>query len=124
MALVELALIIIVLVLLTFGAMEYGWLFFRLQQLTNAAWTGARTAILPDATNAGVESTVDALMAAWDMYGHTTTISVGDVTLVEPGAIVQVTVSVPTANVQLMGLSILPRPTTLRASASMAKEGP
>jgi len=45
-AAVEVALVLPVLLLVTFGAIRYGWFFLKLQQITNAARCGARTAIL------------------------------------------------------------------------------
>ncbi len=38
--------------LVMLGAIEYGWLFFNVQQITNAARQGARVAILPDGSPA------------------------------------------------------------------------
>ena len=125
MALVELALVIMILVLLTFGVVEYSWLFFRMNQISNTAWTAARTGALPDATNADVQAAVDTMMAAWGIPGgYTITITPADVAGLEPGTIVQVKIDVPTANIKLLGLSILPLPAYLRAGASLAKEGP
>ena len=37
-----------VVLLFTFGAIKYGWLFLKAQQITNAARQGARMATLPD----------------------------------------------------------------------------
>ena len=125
-ALLELCLVLLLLVLLTFGAMEYGWMFFRIQQVTNAARSGARSAVLPDATGTDVGSIVDAMMSGWGIYSgsYTMSVSPGDITSVEPGQIITVTVEIPYDTVKLTGMSIFPTPTTLRASASMAKEGP
>ena len=124
-ALVELAIVTLILVLLTFGVMEYSWMFFRMNQVTNAAWTAARKGVLPDATNADVQAAVDSMMASWGIpAGYTVTITPADVAGLEPGTIVQVKIDVPTANIELLGLSILPLPGNLRAGASLAKEGP
>ena len=38
----------VVMLLFTFGAIKYGWLFLKAQQITNAARQGARMATLPD----------------------------------------------------------------------------
>ena len=44
---VEAAIVFPILLMLTLGAIEYGWLFLNAQQVTNAARQGARIAILP-----------------------------------------------------------------------------
>lgn len=126
MALIELALVLVFLVVLTFGVMEYGWMFFKIQQVTNAARGGARHAVLPDATNPEVQQIVDSLMLGWgmDAAGYAVIISTADVASLTPGEIVTVTVEVPYDSVELLGMSIFPTPVNLRASASMAKEGP
>lgn len=126
MALIELTLVLMLLVMLTFGVMEYGWMFYKIQQVTNAARAGARNAVLPDSSNSDVQQTVNAMMTAWGMggAGYSLTISEADIAAVESGQIVTVTVQVPYDAVKLLGMSIFPTPASLRASASMAKEGP
>ena len=125
-ALVELAIVLTLLALLTFGVMEYGWVFFRMQQVINTARGGARYSVLPDSTNLGVEQTVESMMTAWGMgaSGYTVTTSSADITLLESGEMVTVTVQVPYDNVELLGMSLFPVPAILRGSATMAKEGP
>lgn len=126
LATIETALVIGLLVLLTFGVMEYGWMFYRMAQVNNVARSGAREAILPDASDASVQSTVSSLMAEWDMGGSGYSLSVtpGGIDQLARGEHVYVTVEVPYANVQLMGLPIFPLPENLTATAAMAKEGP
>lgn len=126
LALVELALVLMILVLLTFGVMEYGWMFFQIQQVTNAARAGAREAILPDTTNADVQAVVNNAMADAGLAdsGYDVTISATDVSALGRGEPVTVTVEVPYANIDLLGMSIFPAPGELRGSVTMAKEGP
>lgn len=125
-ALIELALVLMILVLLTFGVMEYGWMFFQVQQVTNAARAGAREAILPDTTNADVEAVVDTAMtdAGLSTSGYGVTITPTDVTGMSRGDPVTVAITVPYANIELLGMSIFPEPASLDASVTMAKEGP
>ena len=124
-ALVELAVVLLLLMMLTFAVMEYGWMFFRLQQVISVARSGARRAVLPDSSSADVQGLITALMAGWgmDSSGYTVTVSPSDVTLPEPGQVLSVTIEVPYANIELLGMSLFPVPASLRGSASMAKEG-
>ena len=55
-ALVEMAIVIPVLLLLTLGLIEYGWVFYKVSQLNQAARHGVRTAVRPDATTDNVIS--------------------------------------------------------------------
>ena len=121
--LIEAALVLMLVLLVTFGAMEYGWMFLKAQEVTNAARHGARVAVRADATNPEVESGVDAFMAAAGITGHSITISPG--TVISPGEVVTVTVTAPYADgAELLGISFLPVPATLQSAVSMTKEGP
>lgn len=123
---VEVALVLLLLIILTFGGMEYGWLFLRVQQVTNAARGGARVAVLPDATNAEVQQTVNEMMGDWGMAGsgYTVQISSADITALDTGEMITVTVQVPGQNVRLLNMAIFPAPATLTGAVTMAKEGP
>lgn len=122
----EMALVLMLLVLLTFGLMEYGWMFFTLQEVTNASRLGARNAVLPDSTNAEVQQTIQTRMTEWGISDtdYTIIISSADITLLDPGEVLTVAIDVPYGNVELLGMVIFPTPDSLRASTSMAKEGP
>jgi Flp pilus assembly protein TadG len=124
-ALVELAIVLLLMITLTFAVMEYGWMFFRLQQVISVARAGARKAVLPDSSSADVQATVTALMADWGMGGSGYTVNVTPVDVSSPlsGELVSVIVNVPYENIELLGMSILPMPATLQGSAAMAKEG-
>jgi len=125
-ALVELALVLTLLVILTFGVMEYGWMFYQMQQVTAAAREGARDAVVPDATAADVLATVDGLMASLGLggSGYTVNISPLNIEELDPGEPVTVTVMVPYGNIELLGMSYFPTPPTLTSRVTMAKEGP
>lgn len=124
LALVETAIVLLLLILTTFGVMEYSWMFQRMQQVTNCARAGARQAVLPDSTAGDVQTVVETLAANFGITGLTHVIAPGDITILESGDLITVTVQVPYANVELMGMSIFPVPGTLTSSVTMAKESP
>lgn len=126
LATVEAALVFPLLILLTLGVIEYGWLFLKSQQVTNAARNGARLAITPDATTQEVMNAIDSLMAAADMgsSGYTVSIVPGDVSAPAVGEAIYVQVTVPCANISIINTPLLPTPVSLQTSVAMAKEGP
>jgi Flp pilus assembly protein TadG len=60
--LIEAALVIFVLVLLTFGMIEFGFYVYVMHTTTGAARNGARTAIVSGSTQTQVQSAVDTIM--------------------------------------------------------------
>jgi Flp pilus assembly protein TadG len=125
-ALVEMALALLLLMLLTMGAVEYGWFFLKQQQITNAARQAARIASTADATNATVTSQVTTLMSSYGMgsSGYTTTLTPSDVSTAARGSSVSVKISVTYSKVTITNFSLLPMPATVSATVAMAKEGP
>jgi len=123
--LVEMALLLPLLLLVTLGAIEYGWMFLKSQQLANAAREGARIGATPDATNAEVMASVNSVMTAanMDTSGYAVNISPAAGGL-PSGNNLSVTVTVAYANIDLMGVPLIPVPANLSASTSMNKEGP
>ena len=123
-AAVEAALVMPILLLVTFGAIKYGWLFLRAQQITNAARYGARVAIRADAGEDEVRTAIANLMTAAGMgasgYGVTITYEDG---VVEVGKGITVEVSVPSANIDIMNVPLFPDVGDIGASVTMAKEG-
>lgn len=119
----EAALLLPLLLLMTFGALEYGWMFLRAGEVTNAARQGVRAAVRADATSGEATSAVSDVMTASGLgsSGYTVSVSAVDV---EPGEAVTVQVSVPYANIELIGFPLLPVPTSLSSTAVMSKEGP
>jgi len=115
-ALVETALVFTVLLLVTLGAFQYGWLFVCAQRVTNAARQGARMASVLDA---------DVPVATTTMLGMVTDLTpTGDITT--SGTLVTATLTVPALDnpkVQLLNWNLLPVPTNLQATVKMAKEG-
>lgn len=125
LATVEMAIVLPLLILLTLGAIEYGWMFLKAQQVTNASRQGARAGAPIDGTDTSIRNAVDSVMAAAGLSASGYTVSIPtSVNGLTPQTIFSVTVSVPYANITLIGLlTILPAPTNLRSVTSMAKEG-
>src|SRR5205814_10356923 len=57
-ALVELAIALPILLLLTLGSIEYGWVFLRVSPINQAARQGVRVDVRPDATADSINSNV------------------------------------------------------------------
>jgi Flp pilus assembly protein TadG len=125
-AAVEAAIVFPLLLLLTLGVIEYGWLFLKVHQITNATRYGARIAIRPGSSTADVINDIDSLMATADLQtsGYSVVFIPADITSVAVGDPVEVKVTVPWANISLMNLSLLPAPANIGSSVTMAKEGP
>lgn len=126
LATIEMALVLPLLLLLTFGVIEYAWLFFKFHEVTNAARQGARVGVTPDATNGEVEAAIKTIMTSDGMAtGYTVSyLPAGGVGGLDTGELLTVSVSIPYSRVTLFGLPFVPVPTTLRSSTTMAKEGP
>ena len=125
----EAALILPLVLLLTFAVIEYAWMFLRTQQITNAARSGARVGATADATSADVLLAVQSWMdrASLGSSGYQVSIATpedADVGALESGQVLTVQVTVPYANITLTGMPMVPTPAQLRSSVSMAKEGP
>jgi len=124
LAAVEMALLLPLLLLLLFGMLEYGSMFWRAQQIGAAARHGARLGALPDGTAASVTAAVDTMLAAAGLggTGYTVTLTPADPTVLAPGEPFEVEVSVPYADIDLTGFPI-PAPTAIVRSTTMAREG-
>jgi len=125
---VEAAIVFPLLLMLTLGAIEYGWLFLNAQQVTNAARQGARIATLPyETAEADARLTIDSMLTAARLNDDGPTVSVTRVAI--PGDPegrmgVTVTISVPTTNLLIVNAPLLfPTPGTLKATITMAREG-
>ncbi len=120
LALVEMALVLPLLLMLTLGAIEYGWMMLRAQELTNIVRHAARLASLPDATNASIEAEVQSRASGTGLGTPSITIS-QNVASLPPGEPFTVEVRVPYTSLTQFGL--LPVPERLRSEMTMAKEG-
>jgi len=124
---VEAALILPIILVLTFGALEYGWFFLKAQDTTNAARQGARVACRPDAALGDVLTAISALMNAADMggSGYVVTVTPGAIGEMEAGEMLTVEIVVPyRGSLEFIGVPLIPVPESIRASVTMAKEGP
>ena len=133
----ELALVLPVILLVTFGAIRYGWFFHKAQQVTNAARYGARVAIRAGVSTATVENTIHALLdnadiaksgsysGDWDTDGYKLEIGSLQVDVTEP---VTVTITVYKDDVDILPINFLfgydiGKNRVIGASVTMAKEG-
>jgi prepilin-type N-terminal cleavage/methylation domain-containing protein len=127
-SLVEMSVVLSLLLTLTLGAAEYGWMFLKSEQIVNAARAGVRYAVTADVTSVaqvtGSNSPAVVFLNQTGIPIHGSTVSVPTGVTPGSGNAVTVTVSVPYSDVALTGFSLLPVPETLTASVSMAKEGP
>jgi Flp pilus assembly protein TadG len=128
---VEAALILPLLLLLTFGGLKYGWLFIKWQQITNCSRYIARIAVLPGDRSEEINTALTRLMAQANIpvTSDTLTIAYPDGSA-DVGKAVEVTISVPVDSIDILkigkpgGIVYLPTPKTLSARMTMSKEGP
>jgi Flp pilus assembly protein TadG len=104
---IEAILILPILVMLSFGLVEYGWAFYVKHQVAAAAYVGARNAITTGATNATVTTAVAASMqaAGFQPSQYTLTTSPTTVAGASAGTYMTVTVAVTWS---IVGVSPLP----------------
>ena len=126
-AAVEMAVVTPLLLLLTFGLLEYGWLFLKSEQITNAARSGARYAATAVVTTSG-QVTGSGSPAVQFLTASGIPVTAGTITVptgVTPGTgnPVTVTVTVPYSSIKFTGFPLLPTPTSITATVTMAKEG-
>ena len=124
--LVEAALVMPFILLILFGVIGYGWIFLQKQHITQAARHGVRIGIPAGATSAEVQAGIAdwMLLAGLAGSGYQVTILPADVSVLNLGETLTVSVSVPFANTNLdINIPFVPMPATLEASVSMAKEG-
>lgn len=130
--LVQAVLVLPILLLITFGLIEYGFLFLKAQQLENTVRQAARTGALPDANNTRVNTLVSSMMTdarlqssgytvSITQYGSSTPVDVG---AVSPGQMLSVTITIPYDNISITRAPLIPVPTQLKRTVTMAKEGP
>ena len=131
-ALVELAIVMPILCLLTLALMEYGWVFLKVSQINQAARHGVRTAVRPSATGDDVKAAVAALMTQAGIKDDDYVLTFGsNGTYAENGNInaavgtpVNVHIAVNYNKLRLTGTALVPLPKKLHGHGTMAKEGP
>ena len=131
---VEAAFVLPLLLLVVLGAIEYGWLFYNIQQVTNAARQAARIAILPGRSAADVKNNVIMpLLKQAHLDNDSPTVNISPPALI-PGdpdgrkeITVQITVSTAKLHIVNMDAFALPgthlEPPTIGATVTMAMEG-
>ncbi len=122
--LIEAAIVLPLIVLLVFAVLEYGWLFMKFQHVTNAARQGARVGARADGSSADVTTEVRDSLNAQGITTYTLNLNPLDPSALSTGDPLTITVEVPYSDIALTGFSLLPLPGNLRASVTMAKEGP
>jgi Flp pilus assembly protein TadG len=125
-ALIEMAVVAPLMFLLVLGVIEYGWMLLKCQQLSNAARVGARTGARYGASSADITAAVSSVMTTMGLSssGYTLTTTPSDPASLGAGGLLTVQVSVNYANIDAIGIVLIPTPTTIRGRVVMAREGP
>lgn len=100
-SLVELILALPLLLMLTFGMVDYGYFFFAKNSLISAAQIGCRAAVPQSATNSTVSSAISASLTASGFGNSTYTVTTNPNTIsgVAKGTTITVTVSATWSNI-------------------------
>jgi Flp pilus assembly protein TadG len=129
--LVEMALVLPILLLITFGAIEYSYYFLASTKVNLAARAGARAAILPSATDATVQAAVTTAMTDSGLPVSNPACTYTPGLNVASGQMITVTVTIPASQVTIVNMSGLlgyfggsGSPPNVTANVTMAKEGP
>ena len=131
-AAVEAAMMMPLVMLMTFALIKYGWLYVKVQQVNNAARHGARVAARADSDNADVDTEIAALMAkVWPGTGdppanwYVEMFEPLDVDDLDTGTIVTVTITTDYRGTPLdiLSMAFVPVPARIAGTASMAREG-
>ena len=129
LATVEMALVGSLLMVLTLGAAEYGWMFWKIQQTNNAARNGARVGARAGATYTNAEQAVINTMTASGIasgkYHYTIPPTLATM---PPGTAFRVQVQLDygvAGGVRMFrGMALVPVLNTLSCEVWMVKEGP
>jgi hypothetical protein len=122
LSIIETAIVLPILVLVTLGVIHFAWLFLKAHQVTTIARHGARLAALYEANRTEVGNHIQSLLSNAGIEGAT--VAFDDV-MVDGHDSVRVRITVPGANVAILNLSgfgVL-TPENLGAAATMVKEG-
>ena len=125
--LIETALVLIWIILISMLLIEYGWFFLKAQQITNAARQGARVGARADATIGDIHAAIDASLASGSppVTGYSVTIAPDPASL-DAGQLFSVTVDLGYDDYGL-GVSIVSflglRPPDISKEVTMAREG-
>lgn len=119
-AAVEMAIVTPLLLTMLFGIIEFGWLFTVRNSMVNAAREGARLGALPGSTESEITARVQTMLEPMNLDDNAT-INVTMPTSDDP--VVTVVVTVPRAQVSLVGNFFGFTSGTVEGQASMRAEG-
>jgi Flp pilus assembly protein TadG len=124
-AVLEAALVLPLLLLLSFGLVEFGYYFHVRHCLQGAAREGVRAAIPNSATNADVQAAVDRAMSAANLSssGYRITVQPLDVHAAAEGTELTVSVECDWGNVGVRPLKLIAADRKLVGAVVMRKEG-
>jgi Flp pilus assembly protein TadG len=125
-AAIETALVLPLVLLVTFGVIEYGWLLLKSQQISNACRHGARIGARYGSSAATITAAVQSSLntAGLGTSGFTLTLTPSDPMTLASGDALTVHLLIPYANVGALGLPLIPVPTNLQSTVVIAREGP
>lgn len=128
LALVETALVMLFLMTLFLGIIEYGWMFIKIQELRGAAHTAARVGARRGAQQTQVDTTINNLMAQANIPQFSATFPDGSADVVAEGSPYTVKVTAQFAGgsgnqgLAFMNLPFLPIPASIGGQVTMVKE--
>lgn len=129
-AVLDAALVLPILLSLTFGTVEYGYYFFMKHSLEGAAREGARAAIVPSTvSNTTVTTAVANALNAAGLNSSTTTLDAKYTLSISPavtsasGTAITVTLSASWGTVGIRPLGLIGSGKTVTGTAVMRKEG-
>ena len=129
-AVLETAVVIPFVLLMTFGLIEYGHFFYMKHILMGAAREGARAAIIASADSDSVSATVETAMTAAGLSVDKYTVSVevngaaATLDSAEKGDLITVKIESEWDDIGLRPMRLISATSIVRGSAVMRKEGP
>jgi Flp pilus assembly protein TadG len=117
---VELAVCLPVLVILVLATIECTNMIFVQQSMHIVAYEGARVAIMPSATNAGVSTRCSQVVSERQLKQVSVTTTPSDIENVPPGETIRVRITAPYANNSVTGMGYFTN--QLTADVVMVKE--
>lgn len=124
-AVLDMALVMPILLSLTFGTVEYGHYFYVKHCLQGAAREGARVAITSSADNAAVNSAITTSMTACGLQssGYTVTLTPSNVAGLAEGTSMTVSVQCNWGTVGMRPMKLIGATKTVQGITVMRKEG-
>jgi Flp pilus assembly protein TadG len=129
LATVEMAIIITLLLLLTLGVIEVGWMILKSQQISSVTRIGARVGAVYHSDNSDVQNAILAAMANAGLPPCSGCIQISDnIQSLTMGESFTVTVTYNyngggAGDPLTLGMPLVPKPATLSSSVTMVREG-